>query len=65
MLAFTSDVARTCAGGTEIHGQMGSGATFGCIKCRIKGQHLGPGRMVVSRGGMCSISKHNADMMFA
>jgi len=32
-------------GGCEIHGQLGSGATHGCIKCHIAGHYLGPGHM--------------------
>jgi hypothetical protein len=32
-------------GGCEIHGQLGSGATHGCIKCHIAGHYLGPGNM--------------------
>ena len=32
-------------GGCEIHGQLGSGATQGCIKCHIAGHYLGPGHM--------------------
>ncbi len=32
-------------GGCEIHGQLGSGATYGCIKCLIAGLYLGPGHM--------------------